>query len=61
MSYIIRLYYQGTKEVVVSINSPVTVYNTLYLNFAFWTFMGLCWWCVLDEYALFVKYWVASV
>lgn len=55
-SYIIRLYHQDTREVVVDVNPPVSVYNALYPDFTFRTFLGLCWWPILEEYPFFVKY-----
>ncbi|KAF8233857.1 hypothetical protein L208DRAFT_1264661, partial [Tricholoma matsutake] len=55
-SYIIRLYHQGTREVVVDVDPPVAMYNALYADFAFRTFLGLCWWSILEEYTFFVKY-----
>ena len=55
-SYVIRLYYQDTREVVIDVDPPVDVYNAYYPDFAFPAFMGLCWWTILDEYPFFVKY-----
>ena len=55
-SYIIRLYHQRTREVVVDVNPPVSVYNALYPDFAFGAILGLCWWSILEEYKFFVKY-----
>ncbi|KAF8235460.1 hypothetical protein L208DRAFT_1422391 [Tricholoma matsutake] len=44
-SYITRLYHQDMREVVIDVNPP-----------AFQTFMGLCWWSILEEYPFFIKY-----
>ena len=55
-SYIIRLYHQGTEELVIDVNPPVAVYNALYPDLPFPAFMGLCWWNILEDYTFFVKY-----
>jgi len=54
--YIIRLYHQGTKEVVVNVDPPVSVYNTLFPDFALRTILGLCWWSISGANRFFVKY-----
>jgi hypothetical protein len=54
--YIICLYHQGMREVVVDVDPPVAMYNALCPEFAFWTFLGMCWWSILEEYTMFVKY-----
>ena len=55
-SYIIRIYHQGTKEIVIDVDPPVSVYNAFYPDFAFRTIMGLCWWSIREKYSFFVKY-----
>lgn len=55
-SYVIRLYHQDTREVVVDVDPPVSVYNAFYSDFAVRTILGLCWWSILEEYKFFVKY-----
>ncbi|KAF5384430.1 hypothetical protein D9615_003452 [Tricholomella constricta] len=55
-SYIIRLYHQGTREVVIAVDPPVSVYNALYPDFGVRTILGMCWWIILEEYSFLVKY-----
>ncbi|KAM6492389.1 hypothetical protein JOM56_012113 [Amanita muscaria] len=55
-NYIIRLYHQDTREVVVDVNPPVSVYNATRPDFVCQTFLGLCWWPILEEYPFYVKY-----
>jgi len=55
--YVIRLYHKHTKDVVISVNPPVKVYNKAYPDFGpFGTILGLCWWTIPSEYSFYIKY-----